>query len=793
MPRTGDTISAPLNGVSQQPPVLRFPTQVSEQINAESSPTRGLIKRKPTRHIKSLYSPTEDGPFVQFITRDSIERYVLIVDANTPKVFNRDTGLEYLVQTPDGTSYLTCDVARDSLRAVTVQDSTYILNRDVVAKMADTVSPFTNEVVVWIRQGQYATDYTLKVAGHSVTKTTSDTDFNDIKTSNVASTLLTDITAALGAGWSFRHRTGDSVFTIRKDDNSTFEAEVICSAGEDRMECIVNRTQLFSNLPSICTNGYVCRVLGDVQAAEDDYWVHFVTHSASDDIGDGTWVEIARPDIQNQPDAATLPLRLDRLEDDALGSLTGTPYKVYFRLAKVAWAPRDSGDEVSSKVPSFINRRIKNLIMHLGRLFFLTDVSVVSSRAGDLEDFWRGTATTVTDADPVDLDVPVSGTVHAAVTISRQLIVFGDKVQMVLEGGDHLAPANASLTAKTRYQMSESCDPIAISDMAFFTYNNGAYGGVREYRPETYNTRASVFETSLIIPAYLPPDARAIVASAVDSRVFYLGSTRNLLGVYRWVQNGTDRVMASWSTWDVQGVVLGMHIDGSELYLIIRRDGVACLEAVALSDQASDAGLVFQIHLDRRVTDADCTASFVGGYTTLLLPYATDSSVSVLTSGTADDPVATITVEQDTDPVTGFARVRFAGEVPDGGLILGIPYEFRIDLSPFFVRAQTASGGQVGTKPGKLQIVRTRFDLTGSGYAKVRVTHQDGAYYDTEFTALVAGLTVIGSVSDDSKELWAGIFGDSIESQIQVLSSSPLPTQISAIEWEGQFSPRMRK
>jgi hypothetical protein len=36
-----------LNGVSKQPPAVRLPTQLEEQINGFSTPARGLQKRPP--------------------------------------------------------------------------------------------------------------------------------------------------------------------------------------------------------------------------------------------------------------------------------------------------------------------------------------------------------------------------------------------------------------------------------------------------------------------------------------------------------------------------------------------------------------------------------------------------------------------------------------------------------------------------------------------------------------------------------------------------------------------------
>ena len=48
-----------INGVSQQPPALRLPSQASEQTNGLSSVVNGLSKRPNTHFIKRLGNHNE--------------------------------------------------------------------------------------------------------------------------------------------------------------------------------------------------------------------------------------------------------------------------------------------------------------------------------------------------------------------------------------------------------------------------------------------------------------------------------------------------------------------------------------------------------------------------------------------------------------------------------------------------------------------------------------------------------------------------------------------------------------
>ena len=59
-----------IQGVSQQPPQMRLPSQLEEQINAYPSLTEGLTKRPPTNHISRLATDA-DASFIHFINRDA--------------------------------------------------------------------------------------------------------------------------------------------------------------------------------------------------------------------------------------------------------------------------------------------------------------------------------------------------------------------------------------------------------------------------------------------------------------------------------------------------------------------------------------------------------------------------------------------------------------------------------------------------------------------------------------------------------------------------------------------------
>ena len=128
------------NGVSQQPPALRLPSQAQTQENGLSSVVDGLRKRPPTNHIKKLSTDTEDNTHVHMINRDKFSQYVVIIKDDDLNVYDLE-GNEQTVNFPDGKGYLNSTNARTQFSTVTVADYTFIVNKTQRVAKGSTVGP----------------------------------------------------------------------------------------------------------------------------------------------------------------------------------------------------------------------------------------------------------------------------------------------------------------------------------------------------------------------------------------------------------------------------------------------------------------------------------------------------------------------------------------------------------------------------------------------------------------------------------------------------------------------------
>ena len=167
-----------IQGVSQQPDASRFAGQCEEQENALSSVADGLKKRPNTRHIaRLLQTAIAEDSFVHFINRNDNEKYVVIHDGVKLSAWNIITGTEASINgitggyTPTSGSYLYNDNPRNELKALSIGDTTLMLNKRVGVGLkknggAIALTPsLEKKALVFIKQGDYEKKYSVTITG----------------------------------------------------------------------------------------------------------------------------------------------------------------------------------------------------------------------------------------------------------------------------------------------------------------------------------------------------------------------------------------------------------------------------------------------------------------------------------------------------------------------------------------------------------------------------------------------------------------------------------------------------
>ena len=544
-----DTISNFIGGISQQPDKIMYPNQSKALTNYLLSISDGLKKRPPTEHVAKLMDILPLHPYTHTIIKEN-EKYKVYLTGETIRVFDFEGnekqvyyGNVYEVEKDNITGYTStrglkdeyCEVGTKiysdyhltteledydptdfiytwnpisevkqqlinyitsseplrELDASTIGDYTFILNKTKVVKFSEDVSenPYPASALIFVRQGDFLTDYAIKVNGEQKAYYATTEDIKTTKTNGIASELKSKLAASLGSGWTLTLQ--NSCILLKKNDGSDFTILATDSNADYNLYAFYKEANSLQLLPTVAPNGFILKIVGEEIAVEDDYYVKFETTDGSD-FGSGTWVETCAPNIPYKLDATTMPHGLIREAD-------GT-----FTFKTLDWTPRGAGDENNAPSPSFINNTIQEVFTHKGRLGFLSVDKSCYSDTQDIFSFFKKTTQTELDTDPIDVtsNSKMVDLKHA-LAFNEALLLFSPTSEFTLKSGDIFSNSTVAIDLTMNYQCSSLCKPVNAGNTAFFLYENGDYSKMMEvYVTSTYILDAR--EVTEQVPRFLP-------------------------------------------------------------------------------------------------------------------------------------------------------------------------------------------------------------------------------------------------------------------------------------------------
>ena len=839
-----------VQGVSQQPDTLRFDGQCEEQINALSSVADGLKKRPNSRFIKQIATTAlADGAFVHFINRDKTEKYVLIINNNTLKVYNILTGVEItaVAQTFTSGHYLhIADSTKptDIFKALTVNDNTFILNTskkvnrktDAANKSNAFSHADNNKAIVFVKQGHYQTDYTVEIdfTISGVAKTAKATYISgkpedtgislNARAGRIASVLRDKLNAALiehgspangftvgavsttthsetgevvqvegtqtfGTGESAGANYGYPAFTVKRaSDTQEFKIRVSDSKSGTALGVAYKEVDSIADLPKSAPNNFKIKVRGSVEDNEDDYYVKFETNDGNTDFSDGGYVEDVGFDEFTTLDNTTLPYKLIN---------TGANE---FSFEASTWITKQVGDNDTNPFSSFFSldannnpdRSISNIFFYKNRLGFLSEGSVILSEAGEYFNFFRTTVRTLLDSDPIDVNVASTKVTNlkSAVGFQENLILFGEKGQFVLKGGDLLTPKTVSITPVTNYETDTSTPPLELGSYIYFPFTRGSFSGIREY---TINANTDTFDSVEItshVPQYIPSDIMDIAGSTSENCICVVSNTdKKSMYIYKYYWEGNQKILASWSKFTFAFTIAGFEFVNSDLYIVAVKDTKTVLMKMPMEEKLLDTGTSFNTYLDMRVEGVVNSSGVVVVDSVANLPYTPESTdtVQVYTreSGstkagafipsTVSGAVVTVNTSYNTTPV--WVGIKYT-----------MSYTFSEQLFKQRAKQNTSPSGYARhfLKGGTLF-----FDDTAS--FKVEVTPKARDTYTNIFSSNIVGSTTIGTLPIESGFFSFPIMSSVKDTTIKIVNDSALPGNFQSAEFESFVHSRSKR
>ena len=809
----------------------------------------GLTKRAPPDHVAKVITGDAGAVIGHTINRDATERYVVILKDQDPgadgagggditadalRVFNAETGASVDIKGPDGNSaasaanlaYLNCGDPAQDLKVLTINDYTFIVNRQKEAAMtADTTTDPGNQALVTIVQGNYSTEYTVKVTYGSISREVTITTpgssdsgaADEIQTTAIAANMKTALatgsapspdaavtdTGTFVAG-EFDFAVSGATIHIQRDAPTTedFDITLEDSVGNGNATVVKDTAQLFTDLPLVAPHDFITKIAGDPETGIDDYYVKFVADSGAG-FEIGTWEETVAPGIAYKCNEDLMPHLLIRQSDGNFQFAPadgGTYTSDATTFTRPKWGGREAGDTTPTPDPGFIGEPINAIFFFMNGLGFLAGEKVILSEAGEFFNFFRTTITSLLDSAVIDVTAA-----HTKVSILRHaipyvevLVLFSDQTQFVLRSEGLLTPKTVSITPSTEFESDRYVAPEANGDSIFFATTRGSYAGIREYR-DVSSQRLSfeATEVSATVPTYISGSISKMASSTKeDVLVIQASGSTSTLWIYKFFNNGGQRVQSSWFkfTFGSDADIKNVDFIDSTLYLLVQRTEGLFIESMDFAPGQADTDSTFKIALDRRIKESDCSPSpsydSATDKTTFTLPYNISSGATMQVVSRA-----TSTVEPGINyPITSSTTntVVVSGDLSAAPVWIGEQYTKKYTFTKIHLQQPSQRGGMAAVLSGRYQLRNGTLLFEDSGYFKVKVTPRYQSAYEYPFTGRVlgSGNNLIGSPSIEDGVFKFPLMGKHDELTVEVENDSPLPSRLLGAEWEASYNPR---
>lgn len=763
------TIPNFINGVSQQPAAFMLATQAKKQINGVSSVVSGLQKRPPTEHLATLtgLTPSDSNAFVHTLDYGGGEFYTLAITTTQLFVYNSDGVNLSVTNIDDAADYLTgLTNPSQEIASTTIADQTYLINKTkITAKGTETYTTRPYEGLIYVKNGDYRTEYKVDVIVDTTTYTTTYTTRDssnvihedDVMTTGIIDELFTNLSLPTDVN---KEKDGNIIRIW--SDTLDFKLKATDDRGGTHMFSYKGQTNDFKKLPPTGPLGFTVRVAGNNDKHQDDYWVHLVDPEGN---GEPIWKETTAPGIEYKIDPTTMPHVL-------IKEPQGT-----FVFQEATWDDRKVGDEETNPFPSFIDQTINDLFFFRNRLGLLSGENVILSEVGSFWNFFHTTTLVLSDAAVIDIAVSTDAVnvLKYAIPFNEALMLFSNTTQFLLGAGQVLAHDTVSVDYHSRYDADLRTKPVGVSDFVVFPFVKGGHGGLREYYTAAGDETSVADNITSHIPKYIKGYVRKISSSSTEDMMVCLGSEdKTKLYVYNYFWQDDEKKQSAWHTWDLGAEILNAEFTSGKLVLMILRGSSYCIETVSFDD-STDTEMEYGhgLLLDRR------TRCHTGS-----LDYDITNSTDEYHHYNQNGSLLGVNwTDQD--------RQAHRSEYPEDIIFVGIPYKFEYELAEQYARSE---GKPLVPQALKLKDINFEFSDTG-GFSVViepivgkgSAAHRSA--YIKDYRPVIGYLnTRVGRVSIDSGKFKVPIWGASNQLSIALVNDTPYPSTFQNAEWRATFN-----
>ena len=845
MPAVTQTIPNFLGGVSRQNDDKKLVNQVTECENGYPDPTYGLLKRPGMEHI-SVLKKANGNPFTKneldgaawfFIDRDAAGSYIGAIKGTNIYVWTKDDGT-FCTVTNNGSSYLTGSGPAD-YHFRSVQDVTVITNKTVTTAMAaDNTFVAKSQATLKLLSLQADDNFTVTIQGESVTVTAQNTTtFDDmlLRTTSPGSEiqpthhlidgiidLIQTQQAASNADFDGRWyiEGHNNSINIRRTDQSNgirtnystpggtalaFDIDARGGLSNVALEVFEDEVDSADKLPQESYDGHTVKVV-NTNSAEDDYYLKFVATSMSTSYGRGYWQETRARDVSPGLDASTMPYQLENT-----GATT-------FTFKPVSWKDRETGDDNSSPIPSFIGKKLSASFFYNNRFGVLSEDNVFFGTTNDSFNFFVKSGLTQVDSDPIDLNVSsIRPVVLTDVLPSPQgLLLFSARQQFQVYSSSTttLTPSTAVIRTLSNYEMDPNITPVDVGTTAAFLSRVPGYSKLFTMQLREIEQSPAVVDISKVVLEWIPDTIDSLSVSAQNSVIMLADRSSSYMYLYRYYNNGNEDLFQAWVKWKLPTTIQAVEIIDDDVIIISQHEDEYSMSKIVL-DQiptgdvvATSTGMTGNPCLDmatRPVSPGGGVDAVVydqtNDVTKIYVPYTPISNkqaIMLLSVPQADVGTTAVidadagyyaTAEESTESGTNYHYFEVKGDFSGyaDGIIVGYGYDFEITLPRFYYRPRP----QETDFTAALTVSRVKFSVGRTGAVEFKVK-ADGSneWKNIESTADGDRYSADSNPVKDERQFIVPIHQRNTNFELKVTSDFPYPVSLVSMMWEGIYSPR---
>lgn len=553
-----------LQGVSTQPPRARARGQCTEQINLRSNPVKGLTRRQPLIHKRTVLS--DDTPHIYRVSSDNYN--MILRENNSLVMYDVTKGTKSTILNSGNHPYITSG----NLKYHTIGKETYVLNTDKkVLATKDSIDKSLMTYGLWayvVTSGVPERKYTLKikVGGNQYSSNfTPNNTAEQVQPGYIADNLranftsnITDLTVE-GTSYTFSVGSINNVVYLQmKYSTGTtpiarpeVAVSIETSNASDLGYIVNNSVESVDKLPKVFLRPFIGL---PVESSTDNFVVFQPTEASKGD----KWIETSDIFQERTIDKTTMPHKIQLKENGS------------YELVPVEWDKRLSGNQDNNPLPEFVNKTITSIGLVHNRLVFTSDYSVSLSRTDDLHNFFRNTTLEVQDTDPVLLNTPISvgdDSIIEQTFMNSQVYFFSKAGQFLLKYQDFISPKTASLQTISTYTTLGV--PASSGTTILFGSVSENTPVLRELTTLDQYGNVDVQSISNHAIGYIKGTLDTITASSDDNIALVQTSTENTLYVYEWVWQGAERILQAWSKWQFNDISIKyLNIIDSKVYIL---------------------------------------------------------------------------------------------------------------------------------------------------------------------------------------------------------------------------------